>query len=79
MILLEAGIVVAKHYVTDGAPLAGSGYLEFLQAGEDSLLVFTAALMALINERSVQIEDPTYLSLYINLMLEDIEAQYCGI
>ncbi|OFW34470.1 MAG: hypothetical protein A3J28_13180 [Acidobacteria bacterium RIFCSPLOWO2_12_FULL_60_22] len=65
MILLEPGVVVGKTYVAGETPLSGSGYLEFWDAGDDSLLVFSAALLSLANERSVQVEDPSYLSLYI--------------
>ena len=75
MILLEPGIVVRKQYVTDGRPLVGSGHLEFLRAGEDSLLVYSASLMGLINERCVQIEDPSYLLMYIQQTLHEIETQ----
>ena len=36
---------MVKHYMKD------EGVLEFIEAGEDSLLLFTAALMALVNDR----------------------------
>ena len=71
MILLEPGIVVTKHY----PPGEGTGYIEFTQAGQDSLLLFTAALMALVNDRSVQVEDPTYLSLYVEQVREAKESK----
>lgn len=64
LILLEPGMLVVKHYMKD------EGVLEFIEAGEDSLLLFTAALMALVNDRCVQVEDPTYLSLYVDEIRE---------
>jgi hypothetical protein len=75
MILLEPGVVIRKHYERNGGTFGGSGYIEFLKAGEDSLLVFTAALMELINERCVQIEDPRYFSVYIQGVLDATESQ----
>ena len=58
-ILLEPGIIVGKHYVRGEDAFSGRGYLEFIKAGQDSLLLFTAALMALVNDRCVQVEDPS--------------------
>ncbi len=75
LILLEPGIVVAKHYVTGDTFLSGEGYLEFIDAKEDCLLVYTAALIALMNERSVQVEDPNYLSIHIQGILSNLTAQ----
>jgi hypothetical protein len=75
MILLEPGIVVGKHYTAGESPFGGAGYLEFVKAGDDSLLVFTAALMALVNDRCVQIEDPRYFSLYTQDVLAGKESE----
>ena len=63
LLLLEPGLVITKNYKpTDG--FCGYGWLEFYELGEDSLLVFTASLLALITERSVQVEDPLYIWKY---------------
>jgi hypothetical protein len=67
LILLEPGILVTKHYGAD----VGQDYLEFIEAGDDSLLLYTAALMALVSDRCVQVEDPTYLSSYVEETREE--------
>jgi hypothetical protein len=75
MILLEPGMVVIKHYVVGEEGFSGNGYLEFIRAGEDGLFLFTAALMAFVNDRCVQIEDSTYLSLYSQQLLDTKERE----
>jgi hypothetical protein len=63
MLLLESGKLVLKTYDANGG-LAGSGRLEFYEFGEDALLVFTNALLSLIEERSVLTEPQTLLPRY---------------
>jgi hypothetical protein len=72
LLLLEPGTVVAKHR---GSTERAEGTLEFIHAGEDGLLVFTAILIGLMNERSVLVEDHQYLSLYIQETMSCLEAE----
>jgi hypothetical protein len=44
--------------------MRGEGALLFYDYGEDSLLAFTASLLAILNERSIQVEDPLFLLSY---------------
>jgi hypothetical protein len=59
LILLEPGRVVLKRYA------GGEGTLQFYDFGDDSLLVFTNALLTLLEERSVITESPFFLWHYI--------------
>jgi hypothetical protein len=70
LLLLEPGQVVIKKYEATGG-FGGSGWLEFYDLDKDALLVFTTSLLALITERSVQVEDPLYISNYV-LDIRDI-------
>jgi hypothetical protein len=63
LLLLQPGRVVIKNYESTSGGDCGS--LEFYDFGDDALLAFTTALLALICERSVQIEDPLYLTQYV--------------
>ena len=64
LLFLEPGKVVIKEYEPLGEGF-GRGYLCFYEFGEDALFAFTATLMALLNDRSVQVEDPLYLQKYV--------------
>jgi hypothetical protein len=65
MLLLEPGKVVFKEYeAIDG--VRGRGELQFYNLGKDALLMFTAALLTLVNARSVQVHDPSFLYYYIS-------------
>jgi hypothetical protein len=76
LLLLEEGRVIMKHYVrAEGQPMSGKGFLEFVEAGEDALLIFTAILIGLITERSVQVEDPLYMLKYMYGYLEDLPSE----
>jgi hypothetical protein len=76
LLLLEKGKVVIKNYEHDeNNYMSGSGYLEFIEAGSDALLVFTAALLGLITERSVHVEDPLYLAQYIYNLLNKLPTE----
>lgn len=70
ILLLEAGFVIHKAY--SGGPISGGeGVLEYINAGEDALLIFTAILTSILTERSAQTEDPLYLERYISPILEE--------
>lgn len=69
LLLLEEGRVVLKRYVVGEEDWYGTGRLLFLEAGEDALLVFTAALLDLITVRSAHLENPLWLSDYIDDLL----------
>ncbi len=62
MILLEAGKVIIKQYNEDMAET--NAYIEFFEAADDALLLFTSSLLGLISDRSVNVEDPFYLKKY---------------
>jgi len=66
LLLLEAGKVVLKRYATTDSPesFGGLGWLEFYELENDALLVFTNSLLTLLEQRSVMIESPFYLSRY---------------
>jgi len=55
MLFLEAGKLVVKIHEEQ------CGFICFYDYGEDSLLAFTSAILSLIHERSVQVEDPLFL------------------
>jgi hypothetical protein len=75
LLLLEPGRVVVKHYEPiEGSVFGGDTYLEFIEAGDDALLVFTAALLGLISERSAHVEDPFYLARYLWDLFEGLPA-----
>lgn len=71
LLLLEAGIVVVKNYAPV-SPVSAEGYIEIVDAGDDSLLYFTAALTALLTDRIGQVEDPWYMSKYAFHVFEKI-------
>jgi hypothetical protein len=64
LILLQPGKVVLKTYESDGG-YSGRGSLEFYEFGDDALLVFTNALLTLLEQRSVITESPFYLPRYV--------------
>lgn len=75
LLLLEQGKVVLKHYAKREDPfMSGEGWLEFVEAGEDALLVFTAALLGSVTERSVHVEDPFYLAQYARNVLGGLRS-----
>ncbi len=74
MLLLSAGKVVVKNYEVHDSFIP-QGYLTFIDAGEDALLYFTAALMALITARVEPIEDPLYLGYYVTNILNNIPRE----
>jgi hypothetical protein len=77
LLLLEQGKVIVKHYDQDvDSRMGGEGHVEFMEAGEDALLVFTAALLGLITERSVQVEDPLYLAQYVSHRMRRIPNEF---
>jgi hypothetical protein len=79
LLLLDEGRVVLKRYEEiPGAYMGGRGFLEFIDAKEDALLVFTAALLGLITERSAHVEDPFYLAQYISFLLQELPREYIG-
>jgi hypothetical protein len=58
-VLLEPGHVILKRYeIIENQFMGGRGWLELYEAGEDSLLIFTSALLSMMTERTVQVEDP---------------------
>ncbi|HVM61993.1 MAG TPA: DUF6602 domain-containing protein [Verrucomicrobiae bacterium] len=57
-LLLSAGKLVVKVYENQ------HGFICFYDYGEDSLLAFTSAILSLLQERSVQVEDPLFLLRY---------------
>lgn len=63
LILLEPGKVVLKGYESDGG-FGGRGWLEFYDLEDDALLVFTNAVLRLLEQRSVTTESPFYLPRY---------------
>jgi hypothetical protein len=58
VLLVEPGHLVVKDY-TDGV-----GHLLYYELGEDALLAFTNGLLVLLNDRSVHLREPLYLSQY---------------
>jgi hypothetical protein len=73
LLLLNEGQVILKHY--EELENTYRGFLEFIKAKDDALLVFTAALLGLITERSAHVEDPFYLAEYIYFLLEDLPSE----
>jgi len=67
LLFLDAGLVIAKNYQCDEGGFGGEGYVQLARAGEDSLMVFAASLMTLVSERSVQVENPSFLEMHIGL------------
>lgn len=67
LVFLDAGLVVIKRYERADAAFGGHGHLELIDAGDESLMVFAAFLMTLISERSVQVEDPSFLEQHLVL------------
>lgn len=66
-LFLEAGKVVLKQYEETEDDFPTTGYLELIEAGEDSLFVFAASLLAAISSRSVAVEDPTFLATHVDI------------
>lgn len=64
MLMLEAGVVVVKDYLSEVGFSQGSGRLERFELGEDSLLFFTHELLSRLVARSVYVETPLDLSRY---------------
>lgn len=80
LLLLEPGKVVLKRYESDGG-FGGRGTLEFYDFGDDALLIFTNALLVLLEERSVATESPFYLPRYTPALarVPAIAAMHFGI
>lgn len=72
MILLEAGKVIIKQY--DDDMVGTNAYIEFFEAGDEALLLFTSSLLGLISDRSVNVEDPFYLTKYAFSKLNNIKS-----
>jgi hypothetical protein len=66
LLFLNAGVVVAKNYQWSETGF-GEGCLNLVRAGEDALMLFAASLITLISDRSVQVEDPSFLEVHIGL------------
>ena len=66
LLFLNAGVVIAKNYQWTERGF-GEGYPQLVRAGEDSLMLFAASLITLISDRSVQVEDPSFLEVHIGL------------
>ena len=65
LLLLEPGKLVVKRYHASDQTFGGSAELEFYELGEDALLAFTSALLSLVNERSVLVENSSFLEAYV--------------
>ena len=77
LLLLDTGRVVIKHFAhVEGDIFSGQGVLEFIDAGEDALLIFTAAFLNILADRSVYIEEPLYFAQYISDILREIPREY---
>lgn len=64
-IMLEPGHVILKRYETiEGQHMAGRGWLDLYEAGDDGLLMFTSGLLSMLTERIVQVEAPLNLGQY---------------
>jgi hypothetical protein len=61
MLWLEPGRIALKQY-PEGEP---NGRVELFDCGEDSFFVFTNHMLRLLADRSVPIEDPFYMDLYM--------------
>ncbi len=74
-LLLDAGRVILKRYKKfEGSYASGEGFLEFIDAGEDALAIYSSALLGLITERSVHVEDPLYLAEYLNGLIKSLPS-----
>src|SRR5690606_2152361 len=69
LILLEAGKVIVKHYDEN------ESFIELIECGEDSLLVFTSYLLSKLSERSVNVEDPFYLTKYVWRLFDSLISE----
>ncbi|MCR8747264.1 DUF6602 domain-containing protein [Romboutsia lituseburensis] len=69
IIFIEAGKVILKQYEYDEDGRINS-YIEMLESKEDSLLVFTSSLLGILTDRSINLDDPFYLSKYIDTLNE---------
>lgn len=66
-LFLEAGKVMMKRYeVIEGAFMGGKGSLELYDVSDDSLLLFTVALIRLISDRSAGIEGEISFESYLH-------------
>ncbi len=61
LLLLESGRVVTKDYEPESET---RGVLRFFDLGDDALVFFTAGLLTLVGDRSVQFEAPLDLLRY---------------
>lgn len=68
LLFLQTGRVVIKNYQATGG-FGGYGWLDFYDARDDALLIFTASLLNLITDKSVQLESPFLFSGYVPEML----------
>jgi hypothetical protein len=69
LLLLERGKLVLKRYETHDGYMGGCGRLEFYDLGDDALLVFSAMLMERLAERTVVVEDPSFLLRYVHAVV----------
>lgn len=69
IIFIEAGKVILKQYEYNEDGEINS-YIEMLESKDDSLLVFTSSLLGILTERSINLDDPFYLSKYIDTLSE---------
>jgi hypothetical protein len=65
MLLLEAGRIVLKRYEAADDGLGGRGWVEFVEGGDDALLIFTGSLLALLTDRVLAVEEPLYMQKYV--------------
>lgn len=76
LLLLDTGRVILKRYEKiEGSYMSGQGFLDFIDAGQDSLAIYTAALLGLITERSVHVEDPFYLAQYLESLIQSLPSE----
>lgn len=67
MVFLEPGLIVTKEYASGDSPMAGRGALLLYAAGDDSLALFTDAMLRRLAERSSHPESPLELRRYLAL------------
>jgi hypothetical protein len=79
ILLLDVGRVIVKRYEQlEGSTFGGHGIIEFIEAGEDALAVFTAAFLGILSDRSVQVEEPLYLAQYLSDLIQSLPSQEIG-
>lgn len=72
-LLLEAGLVIQKRWESvDDTPFGGKCFLDFIDAGEDALLLFTVNFLQGLYEKSAHFEDPFYFTPYIKEIIESM-------